>query len=76
VDFYPANARSSAPRERPFDRLGIAQAMRREGCDLAFNYANDRFKERVVELAAQAGSNITMPMDVTSDEQIEAAFGR
>ena len=53
---------------------GIAQAMRREGCDLAFNYANDRFKERVVELAAEAGSSITMPMDVTSDEQIEAAF--
>ena len=53
---------------------GIAQAMRREGCELAFNYANDRFKERVVELAAEAGSNITMPMDVTSDEQIEAAF--
>ena len=53
---------------------GIAQAMRREGCELAFNYANDRFKERVVELAGEVGSNITMPMDVTSDAEIDAAF--
>jgi enoyl-[acyl-carrier protein] reductase I len=53
---------------------GIAQAMRAQGAELAFNYANERFKERVVELAAQAGSNITMPMDVTSDAEIDAAF--
>jgi enoyl-[acyl-carrier protein] reductase I len=53
---------------------GIAQAMHREGCKLAFNYANDRFKERVVELAATLGSTITMPMDVSSDAEIDAAF--
>ena len=53
---------------------GIAQAMRAQGAELAFNYANDRFKDRVVELAAEAGSNITMPMDVTSDAEIDAAF--
>lgn len=53
---------------------GIAQAMRAQGAELAFNYANERFKERVVELAAEAGSNITMPMDVTSDAEIDAAF--
>jgi enoyl-[acyl-carrier protein] reductase I len=53
---------------------GIAQAMRAQGAELAFNYANERFKERVVELAAEVGSNITMPMDVTSDAEIDAAF--
>jgi enoyl-[acyl-carrier protein] reductase I len=53
---------------------GIAQAMHAQGAELAFNYANERFKERVVELAAQVGSNITMPMDVTSDAEIDAAF--
>jgi enoyl-[acyl-carrier protein] reductase I len=53
---------------------GIAQAMRREGAELAFSYANERFKERVDPLAASAGSRLTMPLDVTSDEQIEAAF--
>jgi enoyl-[acyl-carrier protein] reductase I len=53
---------------------GIAQAMHREGCELAFNYANERFKEGVIELASSIGSNITMPMDVSSDAEIEAAF--
>jgi enoyl-[acyl-carrier protein] reductase I len=53
---------------------GIAQAMHREGCELAFNYASDRFKDRVIELATSIGSPITMPMDVSSDTEIEAAF--
>jgi len=53
---------------------GIAQAMHREGCELAFNYANERFKDRVIELATSIGSNITMPMDVSLDAEIEAAF--
>ena len=30
---------------------GIAQAMHREGAQLALSYANDKFKERVVPLA-------------------------
>ncbi len=55
---------------------GIAQAMHAQGAELAFNYANERFKERVVELAAEVGSNITMPMDVTSDAEIDAAFAK
>src|SRR5579884_1386180 len=55
---------------------GIAQAMHREGAELAFSYANDRLKERVEPLAASVGSRLTMPLDVTSDEQIDAAFER
>lgn len=53
---------------------GIAQAMHREGCELAFNYVNERFKDRVIDLAGEVGSKITMPMDVSSDAEIEAAF--
>ena len=51
---------------------GIASAARREGADLAFTYVGERLKERVVELAADFGSTIVLPCDVTSDEQIDA----
>ena len=53
---------------------GIAQAMHREGAELAFTYLNDRLKERVVPLAESLGSKLIMPMDVTSDEEIDAGF--
>jgi enoyl-[acyl-carrier protein] reductase I len=53
---------------------GIAQAMHREGAELAFSYQNDRLKDRVVDLAAQLGSTLTMPLDVGSDAEIDAAF--
>ena len=53
---------------------GIAQAMHAQGAQLAFSYANERFKERVAPLAAQLGSQLVMPLDVQLDEQIEAAF--
>ena len=53
---------------------GIAQAMHREGAELAFSYPNDRMKERVEPLANSLGSKLTMPLDVTVDGQIDAAF--
>jgi enoyl-[acyl-carrier protein] reductase I len=53
---------------------GIAQAMHREGAELAFTYPNDRMKERVVPLAESLGSKLTMPLDVTVDDQIGASF--
>ena len=53
---------------------GIAQAMRAQGAELAFSYANDKFKERVVPLAAQLGSSLTMPLDVQLDDQLDSAF--
>ena len=34
---------------------GIAQAMHREGAELAFTYQNDKLKGRVEEFAAQLG---------------------
>ncbi|HEX4025114.1 MAG TPA: enoyl-ACP reductase [Steroidobacteraceae bacterium] len=53
---------------------GIAQAMHAQGAELAFSYVNDKFKERVEPLAAQLGSRLLMPLDVQSDEQLDAAF--
>jgi enoyl-[acyl-carrier protein] reductase I len=51
---------------------GIAQAMHREGAELAFSYQNERLKERVEEVAHETGSKIVLPCDVADDQQIEA----
>jgi enoyl-[acyl-carrier protein] reductase I len=53
---------------------GIAQAMHREGAELAFTYQGDKLKGRVEPLAASVGSKITMPMDVNNDADIAAGF--
>jgi enoyl-[acyl-carrier protein] reductase I len=53
---------------------GIAEAFHREGAELAFTYANDKLRERVEPLAQSIGSDIVLPLDVTSDAQIDAAF--
>jgi enoyl-[acyl-carrier protein] reductase I len=49
---------------------GIANAMHREGAQLAFTYQNDRLKDRVDEAANAFGSNIVLPCDVAEDTQI------
>ncbi|MCF7223449.1 enoyl-ACP reductase FabI [Marilutibacter chinensis] len=54
---------------------GIAEAMHREGAELAFTYQNDKLRSRVEAAAAEAGSDIVLPLDVTDDGQIEACFG-
>lgn len=53
---------------------GIAQAMRREGAELAFTYQTEKLRPRVETMAAECGSQITMPCDVGSDDQIAAVF--
>src|SRR5215469_13996758 len=53
---------------------GIAQAMHREGAELAFSYVNDKMRERVEPLAQSLGSRLTMPLDVTVDGQCDAAL--
>jgi enoyl-[acyl-carrier protein] reductase I len=53
---------------------GIANAMHREGAQLAFTYPNDRMKDRVDEAANAFGSNIVLPCDVAQDAQIENLF--
>ncbi len=53
---------------------GIAEAMHREGAQLAFTYQNDKLKSRVEKAAAEYGSRIVIPLDVSDDAQIEACF--
>ena len=53
---------------------GVAEAMHREGANLAFTYQNDKLKKRVDGFAAETGSQIVLPLDVQSDEQISALF--
>lgn len=53
---------------------GIAQAMHREGAELAFTYQNDKLKGRVEGFAADLDSNITLPCELTDDAQIEGVF--
>ena len=55
---------------------GIAQAMHREGAELAFTFLNDKLKGRVVDLAQTLGVSFTLPLDVTQDAEIAAAFER
>jgi enoyl-[acyl-carrier protein] reductase I len=53
---------------------GIAKAARREGAELAFTYQNERFKDRVSEMAAEFGCRLVYPCDVASDEEIARLF--
>ncbi|HEX9397358.1 MAG TPA: enoyl-ACP reductase FabI [Burkholderiales bacterium] len=53
---------------------GIAKVARREGAELAFTYQNERFKERVTEMARELGAGIVLPCEVTSDSEIEDLF--
>lgn len=53
---------------------GIAEAMHREGAQLAFTYQNEKLKSRVESAAAEYGSNIVLPLDVSDDAQIAACF--
>ncbi len=53
---------------------GIAKAMRREGAALAFTYQGEGVKDRVMELAADFGSDLIFPCDVASDDEIDALF--
>jgi enoyl-[acyl-carrier protein] reductase I len=53
---------------------GIAKAMHREGAALAFTFQGEGVKDRVVALAAEFGSDLTFPCDVTNDEQIDSLF--
>lgn len=52
---------------------GIAKACREQGADIALSYVGERFKERVEGYAADLGSNIVLPLDVSEDEQIAEA---
>ncbi|MDY6942013.1 MAG: enoyl-ACP reductase [Pseudomonadota bacterium] len=53
---------------------GIAKAMHREGAELAFTYQGDKLKDRVIAMAAECGSELCFPCDVSSDDDIQNVF--
>ena len=53
---------------------GLAQAMQREGAEIALTYQNDKLKSRVESLAEKCGCKITLPCDVNGDEQVAELF--
>ena len=55
---------------------GVAKACQREGAALAFTYANESIKDRVVKIAAEFAPCPVLPCDVTSDAEIAALFER
>ncbi len=55
---------------------GIAKAMHREGAELAFTYQNEKLQSRVENLAGELDSDITLPCDVSDDNEIDSVFER
>jgi len=53
---------------------GAAQAMHREGAELAFTYQTDKLKDRADKMAAEFGSNLTFMCDVAQDADIDNLF--
>jgi enoyl-[acyl-carrier protein] reductase I len=53
---------------------GIAEALRRQGAEVALTYVGERFKDRVEEMGRDIGAAAVYEMDVNSDESIEATF--
>ncbi|MDO8291874.1 MAG: enoyl-ACP reductase FabI [Gallionella sp.] len=53
---------------------GIAQAMHREGAELAFTYQGERVRGRVEDMAKEFGSKLVFQCDVGSDDDIAQLF--
>src|SRR3989338_8411927 len=53
---------------------GIAQAMHREGAELAFTYQGERVHGRVEDMAKGFGSELVFQCDVGSDDDINQLF--
>ena len=66
IIFGVANKRSIA--------WAIAQALAKEGMQLAFTYQGERLKESVGELTAKMDGAMLLPCDVTADAEIDAVF--
>ena len=64
--FGVANERSIA--------WGISQALHAQGARLGFTYAGEALEKRVRPLAASINSDLVLPCDVSSDEQIAQVF--
>ncbi len=53
---------------------GIAKACAGAGAELAFSYQGDALKKRVDPLAAELGSNVVLPCDVSDMTSVDALF--
>ncbi len=53
---------------------GIARACADAGAELAFSYQGEALKKRVDPLAAQLGSDIVLPCDVSDESSVDALF--
>src|SRR6202022_4337699 len=64
--FGVANRRSIA--------WAIAQALAREGAELAFTFQGERIEQGVRDLAATVNSPLVVPCDVTNDADLDSVF--
>ena len=53
---------------------GIAKAVAAQGATLAFTYQGEALKKRVEPLAAEVGSGLVLPCDVTDTASMDAVF--
>lgn len=53
---------------------GIAKAFHEQGAELAFTYQNEKLQSRVENMAAEFGSSLTFPCDVSNDLDIHNVF--
>jgi enoyl-[acyl-carrier protein] reductase I len=53
---------------------GIAKAVVSQGGEVALNYQGDALKKRVEPLAAELGSKLVLPCDVTDKASVDALF--
>jgi enoyl-[acyl-carrier protein] reductase I len=53
---------------------GIAKAVVAQGGEVALNYQGDALKKRVEPLAAELGSKLVLPCDVTDKASVDALF--
>ncbi len=53
---------------------GVAKACHQQGAELAFTYQNERFEQRVADMADEFNSKLIFPLDVEIDAQIDTLF--
>jgi len=53
---------------------GIAKVFHQHGAKLAFTYQNEKLKPRVEKFAAEFGSSLVFPCDVSCDSEIQIVF--
>jgi enoyl-[acyl-carrier protein] reductase I len=53
---------------------GITKAVAQQGAKIALTYQGDALKKRVEPLAAEAGSKLVLPCDVTDTASVDAVF--